>query len=202
MADAKFQFDSEKFVQVLAYLAQARLPRLDKLKAAKLLYFCDKYHLLRYGRPVLGDVYFCLDHGPVPSASLNLMNDAITPICIKGMKQPFLEMFAKYLAVDHKPAYPEFISKEAPEFDLLSKSELEALDATIKKYGKYTPWRLRELTHADPTWTVPDDERPHGSRAQIPYDLFFEGQPDAVREMWELVEDEQEESEFADKISR
>ena len=57
MAEIKYRFLPEKFIQELAYLAQADLPDLSKLKVAKLLYFCDKYHLLKYGRPVTGDVY-------------------------------------------------------------------------------------------------------------------------------------------------
>src|SRR5258708_1469362 len=189
MAEVKFRFDVEKLVQALAYLANVGVRKLSKLKAAKLLYFFDKYHLLKYGRPVLGDVYFCLDHGPIPSASVNLMSEAITPIRIKGWKHPFLDLFDKYLTVDNKPKYPEFVSKRAPDLDLFSRSELEALEATVKAYGKKTPWQLRELTHQDPTWTIPDGDRVSGSRAEIPYGLFFEGQPADVRDLLGLVED-------------
>lgn len=202
VSEIKFQFEPEKLVQALAYFAGAQLPSLDKLKAAKLLYFCDKYHLLKYGRPVMGDVYFCLDHGPVPSASLNLMNDAMNPDDFKGRPAPFQKLFQRFLDVDKTCRYPVFVRKADPGLDLFSKSEIEALDFTVQKYGRLSPWRLRGLSHRDPTWFIPDGERPSGSRADIPYELFFEGQPDDVRDMLSLVEEEQAESKFARQLAR
>jgi uncharacterized phage-associated protein len=201
MVDVQFRFDSEKLVQALAYLAHAKLRRLDKLKCAKLLYFSDKYHLLKYGRPILGDVYYCLENGPIPSASLNLMNSAIAPIKIRGVKFPFLELFDEYLSVDKTKKYPEFVSKRPPDLTVFSRSEVEALKATVEAYGRCSPWQLRELSHKDPTWTIPESGR-IGGRAEIPYALFFEGQPDDVREVWTLVEDDQEDRDFAAKIAQ
>ena len=202
MAEIKYRFLPEKFIQELAYLAQAGLPDLSKLKVAKLLYFCDKYHLLKYGRPVTGDVYYCLDHGPVPSASLNLMDEAISPIRFHGLTNRILDIFEQYLTIDTDHKYPQFSLKASPPMDLFSKSEIEALDATIEKYGHMSPWQLREASHQDPTWTIPDEERPDGSRAEIPYELFFDGQPDDVKETLKLIEEEQEQSTFAERLAR
>src|SRR5262249_26434458 len=77
LSEIRFQFDLEKLIHSLAFFSQHGIPELTKLKSAKLLYFADKKHLLRHGRPILGDVYFCLPYGPVPSLALNEMNDAI-----------------------------------------------------------------------------------------------------------------------------
>src|SRR3990167_9391361 len=63
-----FDFDATKLAQALAFLATS-VRDLSKLKAAKLLYFADKQHLLQHGRPIIGDRYFCLDCGPVPAVS-------------------------------------------------------------------------------------------------------------------------------------
>ena len=197
MAEIKYQFSSEKFIQALAYLAAAGLPQLSKLKVAKLLYFCDKYHLLKYGRPVMGDVYFCLENGPVPSSSLDCMSNAIAAICIKGHTDSFLDTFAQYIEVNQKPKYPEFVSKAVPEMDLFSGSEIEALDRTIEEFGMLSPWMLRRLSHDDPTWIIPDAGRQDGGRAKIPYELFFEGQPEGVKEALKLIEEEQEHTAFA-----
>ena len=68
MPRIRFQFSPSKLVQAIAYFAWKKVPQLTKLKTAKLLYFADKHHLLAHGRPILGDVYFCMPHGPVPSA--------------------------------------------------------------------------------------------------------------------------------------
>lgn len=199
MADVRFQFDPEKTVQALAYMAQAGVKELSKLKAAKLLYYCDKHHLLQYGKPVLGDVYYCLDRGPVPSASLNLMNEALDPL---GESGPINALFQEFLDVNRDPKYPEFVAKKPADMDVFSRSERDSIDATIKKYGGKTPGQLIDLTHKDPTWFIPDGQRASGSRADIPYSLFFEGQPADVRELWELLQDEQEQCQFAARLAR
>src|SRR6266849_2457700 len=77
MSRITFNFKLEKLVHALAYFSKNGVRNLTKLKAAKLLYFADREHLLRHGRPILGDVYFCLPYGPVPSLALNEMSDAI-----------------------------------------------------------------------------------------------------------------------------
>ena len=77
MAEIRFRFNLEKLVAFLGFFSAKGVSDLTKLKAAKLLYFADKDHLLKYGRPILGDVYFCLPYGPVPSVALNEMTDAI-----------------------------------------------------------------------------------------------------------------------------
>jgi hypothetical protein len=56
MAHIRFRFAPEKLVQALAFFADRGVRDLDKMKAAKLLFHADKYHLLTYGRPVLGDL--------------------------------------------------------------------------------------------------------------------------------------------------
>src|SRR5260370_40562189 len=73
-----FEFNIEKLVQSIAYFSNAGIRDLTKLKVAKLLYFADKQHLLEHGQPIIGDVYFCMDYGPVPSVSLNEMSAAIS----------------------------------------------------------------------------------------------------------------------------
>ena len=77
MTQIRFRFSPEKLVQALAFFAQRGVRDLDKMKAAKLLFHADEYHLLKYGRPVIGDQYACMEYGPVPSASLNVMNDVL-----------------------------------------------------------------------------------------------------------------------------
>src|SRR3989338_2494978 len=149
----KFKFDPEKFVASLAFFA-SHAKGVDKLKAAKLLYYADKYHLVRYGKPILGDVYYHLDYGPVPSKALDIMNEAINPYRLRGIPQSNLELLNRYLEVDSKEKkHPTFAFKTEPDLDILSESELEALNETIKRYGHYSGRQLIELTHREAAWT-------------------------------------------------
>jgi hypothetical protein len=66
-----FQFDFEKALTALVYLASnpETVPAFDKYKAGKLLFLADKYHLVRYGRPILGDFYKAQGSGVWPDSA-------------------------------------------------------------------------------------------------------------------------------------
>ena len=65
--------DESAIIESLHYLLKL-LNNADKLKLVKLLYFADKYHLLKYGRQISGDSYFALPYGPIPSGALDILN--------------------------------------------------------------------------------------------------------------------------------
>ena len=172
----RFKFDPEKFVASLAFFA-SHAKGLDKLKAAKLLYYADKYHLIRYGKPILGDVYYHLDYGPVPSKALDIMNEALDPYRLRGIPQSNLELLKKYLKVDPaEKTHPTFEAKTEPDLDVFSESELEALRETIKRYGRYSGRQLIDLTHQEAPWLKTDRNE------EIDYRLFFEDAQDASPE--------------------
>jgi uncharacterized phage-associated protein len=194
MSEIRFSFNLQKLVHSIAFFSAKGVSDLTKLKAAKLLYFADKEHLLRYGRPILGDVYFCMDRGPVPSFSLNEMNEAIQPSEITGDSSDECQ-FEAVLSVKHPifRGYPRFVAKSGFDGNVFSKSEIEVLANVFSKYGSKSAGELVDLTHLEPTWTIPNATRPPGSRAPIPYELFFEGAPAESQEMLALIEEEQKE---------
>src|SRR5207244_13054003 len=69
-----------KSTQALNYFARlsargAPQP-LNKMKALKLLFFADRYHLRKYGRPVTDCAYFAMKNGPVASAAKNIAEES------------------------------------------------------------------------------------------------------------------------------
>ncbi len=60
-------FDYRKATQSLGFLAEQAGGAINKLKALKLIYFADRYHLRKYGRPITNDEYFAMKLGPVAS---------------------------------------------------------------------------------------------------------------------------------------
>lgn len=198
MAAITFRFNLEKLVNALAFFSEANVLDLTKLKAAKLLYFADKAHLLKHGRPILGDVYFCLPYGPVPSLALNEMNDAIDA---PEVEDPDRKMFLKVLKV-RKPFFgqPVFQSRRKFNRDIFSESELDALQEVTERYGRMTAGQLVNLTHDEPTWVISNQNRHPEGRASIPYDLFFRGQPDSAQEILRVLRLEQEEARELDQL--
>lgn len=180
MYNLTFQFSLEKLVQAIAYFANSRVPDLTKLKVAKLIYFADKEHLLEHGQPIIGDVYWCMDWGPVPSFALNEMNEAICRQEIPLTADSDAGLFNRVLSVKKLfHTHPRFELREgAYDPSVFSQSELAALRYTANVYGPRTARELVDLTHQEPTWTVANEGRPRGSRAPITYDLFFHGAPE------------------------
>ncbi len=196
MSEIRFSFNLQKLIHSIAFFSAKGVSDLTKMKVAKLLYFADKEHLLRYGRPILGDFYYCMDYGPVPSVALNEINDALQPPEVAS-DHADERQFEAVLSVKRPlwARYPRFVAKSGFDEDVFSKSEIEVLDNVSSKYGSMSARQLVDLTHLEPTWKIPNATRAPGSRAPIPYSLFFQGAPAESQEMLALIEEEQKERE-------
>ena len=60
-------FSHKKATQALNFFARSAGGSISKIKALKLVFFADRYHLRKYGRPVTNDEYYAMPKGPVPS---------------------------------------------------------------------------------------------------------------------------------------
>jgi uncharacterized phage-associated protein len=200
MTQIRFRFSPEKLVQALAFFAQCGVRDLDKMKAAKLLFHADKYHLLKYGRPVIGDQYACMEYGPVPSASLNVMNDALAGD--EHFPPMAKELFDDYLIVEKGifRKYAVFRAKRQPDLDVFSDSDIEALEYAQKTFGAKSAWALSEESHAEPCWQAANENRAPGSSVMMDYRLFFEGHPEAA-DVLRFVEAQQEDRDASDELA-
>jgi uncharacterized phage-associated protein len=188
MSKLQFKFDLAKFIQALVFLSKNGVSDLTKLKAAKLLYFADKEHLLRYGRPIIGDVYYALNLGPLPSQADDFLGEA-EAAHLSGPSTPDQEEFFEYLDIA-SGYWPLFVARGRENFRVFSKSDLEVLADVAKKYGKQHWKQLVDISHEEPAYKLADKvrSRPNG-RALMPYETFFEGEGS---EMLELAQVEQE----------
>ncbi|HZQ25300.1 MAG TPA: Panacea domain-containing protein [Terriglobales bacterium] len=182
MSDIKFEFNLDKLIHAIAFFSSKDVPHLTKLKIAKLLYFADKRHLLEHGRPILGDVYWCMEFGPVPSFALNEMSEAIEHSeVVAGSGSSDYSKMNEMLRVK-KPlfgGYPHFEAKHPFDANIFSDSELSVLTAVAREFGSKTAHDLVTMTHAEPTYRIANESREPKGRAPIPYELFFVGAPSA-----------------------
>ena len=187
MPKLQFSFNLAKFVQALVFFSKNGVSDLTKLKAAKLFYFADKEHLLRYGRPIIGDVYFALNLGPVPSQADDFFDEAQVAQ-LAGPSTPEQEEFLKYLDIvaDY---WPRYVANGEENFRVFSKSDLQVLADVANKYGKMHWKQLVELSHQEAAYKLADKDRSPNGRAPMPYETFFDGDGG---EMLELAEVEQE----------
>ncbi|WP_409530306.1 Panacea domain-containing protein [Shinella sp.] len=50
---------------------------MGRFHALKTLYYADRAHLQRYGRPITGDRYIAMENGPVPSYAYNAVKQQL-----------------------------------------------------------------------------------------------------------------------------
>jgi uncharacterized phage-associated protein len=201
----RFEFSLDKLVDALGYLSSiGKIRDLTKLKAAKLLYFADKAHLLKYGRPILGDRYVSMDHGPVPSQALNVMNSVIAPDEIEDpARRRVLERLQLHKDRPWSKHQQFRLRRHGYEFPFLSGSDREILDEVISRYGNCSVGQLIDLTHQEYAWKVSDQERSAGSSAPMSYRAFFEGERSTeAATMLQFVEEEQENRDFIAALVR
>src|SRR5437762_2187452 len=108
----RFEFSVRKALAGLLYFASESqgVTALDKYKLAKLVFLADKYHLVRYGRPIFGDFYRALEWGPVPRQILNALDKVI-----KAVDRPpsgeLERLLASHVDIDRTFEHPRFRSR-------------------------------------------------------------------------------------------
>jgi uncharacterized phage-associated protein len=153
-------FNQRKVAQMAAHLLDRGRGRMNYLKLMKLLYLADRESMKRHGEPISGDRYVSMDHGPVLSQTLNLINGAVRP-----QERGWDHWIAD--KADYEISLRRKASRDA--LDELSDADLQVLDAIYGKFGKMDQWKLRDYTHRYcPEWTDPK-----GSSIPIEYvDIF------------------------------
>ena len=140
----RFPFDEKKALEALVLVTRA-WPEITAYFAAKVFFIADKTHLNKYGRPVVGDRYIAMDHGPVPSAiydwfkgNLNLMGDP--------------EALLSSISFEPVGRYVKATARRDPDLKYLAGSDVEALEAAIK-FCKGRPLSaLSAITHREAAW--------------------------------------------------
>ena len=140
----KMERTTKKIIQALAYIAyQQPDHKINSMKAYKLLWLADRYHLRQYGRTITGDTFFALPHGVVPSDAKNVVEHQSTHI-------PTDEEYRdKYIKRLNKYSYQTITEPDVMEF---SDSDQEALDKVLQAYSHFDQYQLEKLSHTFPEW--------------------------------------------------
>jgi uncharacterized phage-associated protein len=164
-----FSFSHRKATQALNFMARKAGGSIYKLQALKLIYFADRYHLRRYGRPIIGDEYLAMEYGPVPS---NTKDIAEISEFLGKEERKYAETFI--VAKDHT-----FSSTRDVDERVFSRSDREALEWAWKNFGRVRRFDLVEMTHVYPEWKRHEAalKAKVVSRAPMNYRDFLEDPP-------------------------
>ncbi len=144
MGKLQFNFDHKKGTQALNFFATREGGKINKMKALKLIFLADRYHIRKYGRLITNDSYVAMSYGPVPSVIKDIAET-----------NDYLDEDAKgYAALYIKPVSNNLFLTSLKKIDMsiFSDSDLEALQFTWDVFGKYDQFQLAEITHSYPEW--------------------------------------------------
>jgi len=143
-------FNLEKSLQVVLYVAN-NLQRKDFHKIFKIIYFADREHLSKYGRPITGDTYIAMKDGPVPSKIDDIFK------AVRG--DSFFAFDAKeYAKLFSVQGWYFILPNTEANLDYLSQSDVEELNDALNKYGLMSWDEVREKSH-DFAWRATPSNR-------------------------------------------
>ena len=136
-------FNLEKSLQSILYVAN-RLQRKDFHKIFKIIYFADREHLSKYGRPITGDTYIAMRDGPVPSKIDDILKAVRGDSFFAADAKEYKKLFSVH---DWFYVWP----KTDANLDYLSQSDIEELDSSLGQYGALSWDELKKKSH-DSAW--------------------------------------------------
>lgn len=144
MISNQLDFDYQKATQAINYFARKEAScNGDKLKIIKLIWLTDRYHLRKYGRPVIGDEYIAMPLGPVGSG----VKDIIEQSSFAAKEE--ISYAKKYIKPVSRTIVESF--KEV-DFDVFSKTDIESLEFAYNNFGAFDAIKLARITHKYPEW--------------------------------------------------
>ncbi len=183
----RFEFDRDRTLAAVVYLASKNIPRLDKYKICKLLFLADKRHLVRYGRLITGDTYFALNWGPVPSSTLHALSDE-DPLA-ENIDILLKRRRGKYPSYSLRTLKPAKALAKKLIAAFLSKSDVEILDKIIEEHGQKTFDQLFAVTHAMPAYYKAWAKRGYANSAPMQFEHFFDDDDQAIQAIREELEE-------------
>lgn len=152
-------FEDRKVAQVAAFFARAQGGNINVLKLVKLIYIADRRNMEKYEFPITGDNFVSMEHGPVNSITLNLLNGT-------GSESEAWEELLTDRA-GHNVGLRHPVTDD--QLDELSEAEIETLHEVWTNFGHMDRYEIRDWAHEN----CPEWEDPNGSSNPIPFERVY-----------------------------
>jgi hypothetical protein len=144
----RFRLNTDRCIQGIQWLAVQR-PGITQFYVGIVFFFADKSHLLDWGRPISGDRYLAMEHGPVPSAIYDMLkSDSGAPDEIARA------LNARIRTVTNENRIQVFSLEERPIYPDLSRTDKEYLTESLSAYGRMNLGDLRRICDQDPAYSA------------------------------------------------
>jgi len=166
----------EKAIETILWLTNKK-PGIDIYHIGKVIFYAEKFHLNKYARPLIGDIYQKGEYGPFPSTIRDIIQQSpkwLDPDCLRESTEAF--------RVVAEP-YPTPIPKRSANLDFFSKTDIECLNDALEAVGSLSFDELKRLTHEEESFLSAIENN------EINYELLInENNPlknDIIKEMRE-----------------
>jgi len=175
----RFRINYDKCLEGIQLLA-ARYPGITQYYIGKVFFFADREHLRDWGRPISGDRYVAMQHGPVPSTIYDLLKDT------SGEPDEIVDSLLRRVSVRTDGNRIQVFSREnTPNFRALSRTDEEYLRDSLATYGHMSFESLKNLSHQDPAYEAAWSEP--GLNNEMDVRLWFEDSPEMLDELLETA---------------
>lgn len=156
----------KKATQALNLFARKKDGKINKMKAIKLIFLADRLHLRKYGRPIIGDMYFAMKLGPVGSVTKNVAELSSVPEDILAYAKRYIK------PIDGKKR--TLVSLKQEDLSVFSKTDIECLESVYDTFSDKDQFELAEITHTYPEWSKYKKELAGGKkRVRMDYNDLF-----------------------------
>lgn len=186
----EMKFDYRKATQAINLLANRYDgKKINKMKALKLIWAADRYHMRKYGRPVIGDKYIAMKFGPVASGVKDIMDGNVLQDEYLEYADDFIKEIDRY----------NIRSVSDVDKDVFSESDLEALNFALENFGNIDRFKLSKMTHDYPEWKRYQQVLESGKSIWevISYMDFFNDPTDVRKDLFKIDKEIIEDSKMA-----
>ena len=173
-------FDYKKATQALNYLARKAGGQINYMKAVKHIFFADKFHTRKYGRPITKDEYRAIKYGPIPVGTLDIAKENSD-----FLADEILVYSKNYI---NKSGF-NIISQNAVDEDVFSETDLEALEFSFEKFKDKDEFELADYTHEYPEWSMHKYKVETSGSVWMDVEDFLIDPPKGVEKCFELSEE-------------
>jgi uncharacterized phage-associated protein len=152
------RFNPEKAVQAAGVVLRAEGKRITRLRLLKLLYIAERKCLAETGRQLIGGKLVAMDHGPLHSDILDLING----------RHPSEAVWSKFFSA---LGPREVQLTDEPDVGRLSRYEIDLLNHIVEMHAAMDDFDLSMVTHGFPEWAKTAQE---GTSTVIPIELLVE----------------------------
>jgi len=144
----------KKLKALILYFCSNTDPKfLGKVKLMKLFYYTDFMHVKRYGAPITYDTYVHLEHGPIPSAIMNLVDSAEYDIDSSELADTISIDKPENIRMCRILGQRKFSDADAK---LFSKAELETLKKVCIRFGDKNTKYIEDASHNEAPYSKTD----------------------------------------------